>query len=897
MWGAATSAYQVEGGNTTADWYFFEEIAGAIQNGDRAGIAADHYNRFQADFDLLQQYGLNAYRFSMEWSRIEPQRDTYDPSEIAHYHQVIQALRQRNIQPVVTLNHFTLPQWVLNPMNPDADLDGWESQSTVDEFVEYAAFMADEFGHEVDWWITINEPMVVATGGYLAGNYPPGREMDIEALKSVRAHLLLAHARAYEEIKTRDQVDADDDGSQSWVSFAKNVILFDPNDPGNEADQDATSKWDYFYNESFLSSLICGQLDVDLDGKYDNIETTPPEGYYPELQGAQDFHGLNYYLRFFVKHDETISQIIPFLNGIASPNGDADIERNDLGWEICPEGLYRAIRYLWNQDDRKPIVITENGIASRNNTQKAQYLITQSKQIQRAQRRSIPILGYFYWSLLDTFEWTFGNMPGFGLFALEPDTLDRVPTRGAKAYRDIIAQGGFTPDIEESYQQPEDFYWGTGIASYEVEGGNFLSDWYAWEQVEGTIDNGTQAGQAADHYDRFMEDFELLEGLGLNCFRFSLEWSRIEPARDQINQDEIDHYHAVLDALRDRGITPIVCLQHRSLPLWVQNPSNPENDLDGWSGPDTAQEFIEYAALMATEFGAKVDLWQTINEPIWDSMGSYLVGAYPPGYSFDTNRCLTALSWMALAHAAAYDVIKTIDTEDADGDGKAAEVSLGKGINVFEPYDPNDPGDQAAKLRFERFFNWSVLDWITSGDIDFDMDGVMDTHLPQLENRLDFISITHYTRFLARANGILPIVDGLFYNNYDPTQEYQENGWEVYPEGIYKVSREAYKRYSLPLLITEHGIVSGDDSFRARSLVKYLDNVQALRYQGIPLMGYLYYSFLDSFAWTGGLNNSLGLISVNFDTFSRSLNPMTMCYGEIVSADGVTYRLRNKSYE
>jgi beta-glucosidase len=897
LWGAATSAYQVEGGNTTADWYLFEQIPGAIENGDRAGLAADHYHKFASDFDFCQQYGINSYRFSIEWSRIEPERDVYDSPAIDHYHQVLQALRERNITPVVTLQHFTLPQWVLNPLDPDSALGGWENPSTVEEFVEYVAFLAGEFGAEVDWWLTINEPMVVAMSGYLTGNYPPGKVMDIPALEKVRANLLFAHARAYRQIKLKDKADADGDGLNSRVSLAKNLMLFDPADSASLQDQEAANSWDYFYNASLFNSLTQGALDVDLDGKADNTQTDPPEGVYPELAGTLDFLAFNYYLRLFVRYDENVGHVIPFLSGLAFHNEAPDIERNDLGWEIYHEGLYRAIHYLWSHWPLRPLMITESGVITRNPAQKADFLINQLKEVQRARDENLPVFGFFWWSLLDTFEWTLGTKPGFGLFAVRPGSLDRVPTTGVKAYGDIIAAGEVTPEIEEKYSQPDDFLWGAAIASYEVEGGNELSDWYQWEQIDGKIRNGTRAGMAADHYQRFREDIDALHDLGLKCFRLSLEWSRIEPQRDQINQEEILHYHEVLDALQARGIKPIVCLVHRSLPQWVQNPSAPEEDLDGWESPDTVQEFIEYAALMATEFGSQVDLWQTLNEPEWDSLGGYLVAGYPPGYLLKPGRCLNALSWMALAHGAAYDAIKALDTVDADGDGQVALVSLSKSLNVFEPYDPNDPEDQAAVPRFERFFNWSVFDWITSGDVDFDMDGVIDTHLEQLENRLDFVSITHYTRFLARANGILPILDGLFYNNYDPAREYQENGWEVYPEGIYQVCREAYERYSLPIFVTEHGIVSADDSFRARCLVKYLDNIQDLRYQGIPIMGYLYYSLLDGFSWAEGLTHSLGLLSVDFETFGRSANAMTNAYRDIVDAHGVTYRIRNQVYE
>ncbi len=897
MWGVATSAYQVEGGNTTADWYLFEEIEGAIQDGDRAGIAADHYNRFEQDFDLCQQYGIEAYRFSLEWSRIEPERDVYDLVEVEHYRQVLQALRQRDITPVVTLHHFTLPQWVLNPSDPENDLDGWESLTTVDEFVDYVAFVAEEFGGEVDWWITINEPVLLAMNGYLSGDYPPGKEFDVEALQTVRANLIFAHARAYDQINANDRIDADGDRFLSRVSFAKNIMLFDPLDPESAEDQDAADKWRYFYDESFLNTLSTGQLDVDLDGLCDSDETIPPEGFYPELKAKLDFLSMNYYVRIYARYEEGISELVPFLSGIPLHSEAEDIERNDLGWEIYHEGLYRAIQYLWSNWPQWPIMISESGIITRNNYQKTLFLLDTIKEIERAREDQMPVFGFFVWSLLDTFEWHYGNMPGFGLFAVKPESLDRVATSGVNAYRDIIAEGGVTPEIEEQYRQPEDFLWGAGICSYEAEGGNYFSDWYLWEQFEGTIAGGSRAGLSADHYNRFIEDFDLLVSMGGNSFRFSVEWARVEPARDQIDQDAINHYHAVLDALLERGITPILCLQQRSLPIWVQDPVDQLSDLDGWTSEETAQEFLEYAGLMAEEFGSKVDLWQTVNEPIWDSLGAYLVAVFPPGCFFQEEMFLGALTGMANAHALAYDSIKELDTVDADGDGRAAEVSLAKSINVFEPYDPDDPVHQEAVPHFELFFNWAVLDWVTTGDLDYDLDGIVDVHLEQFENRLDFISITYYSRFLALPDGTLPILDGIFRDPVDPELEYQDNGWEMYPNGLYRVSREAYERYALPILITEHGIVSADDPFRARSLVKCQDHFQNLRYEGIPMMGYLSFPMLDGFSWEHGLTDLLGLVSVDFEDFTRSVNPMVTAYTEIVEADGVDYRIRNKSYD
>ncbi len=367
FWGSATASYQVEGGIDNNDWAH-ESSKGNVPV---CGEATDHYSRFENDFDLAQSLKHNAHRFSIEWSRIEPEEGRFDEREIEHYREVIRALKRRGIEPFVTLWHFTLPIWFvekggfLNPQAPEI-------------FARYCAFVVKNLGGEVRFWMTINEPLVWASGSYLKGKWPPFKKSIFIFLKIIRA-LIVSHKRAYKEIKLTEP--------QAQVGVAKHNIYFDSNwNPWNQVCRSLSS---WFWNRLFLNRTK----------KY------------------QDFIGLNYY--FYKKF-----------------GGNPNLAKSDMGWDIFPQGLHACLVELGRYG--KPLYVTENGVADRQDLVRADFIRNSLASVLQAINDGAPVKGYFYWSLLDNYEWSYGFKERFGLIEVDYDTLERKIRNSAFVYKDII---------------------------------------------------------------------------------------------------------------------------------------------------------------------------------------------------------------------------------------------------------------------------------------------------------------------------------------------------------------------------------------------------------------------------------------------------------------------------
>jgi len=406
--GAATAAHQIEGGNDN-DWSAWE--AGAfssgrahVKGGDRSGLACDSWNLWERDVGVLRELGLRHYRMSIEWSRLVPVRGGWDEAAAARYRQMFALMRQSGIAPAVTLHHFTLPRWF-------AERGGWEHPEAVADFADYVARAADQFGDQVDRWITINEPNVYAVLGYMDGKWPPGVQ-DARRGARVLATLLRAHAEAYATLKARDTRDADGDGVSSEVGIAHHARVFQPGSI-NPLDHLVAHASDEFFNQAVPEAIATGRIRISVPGTIDIDET------YPGLTGAWDFFGLNSYTRDHMRVDLGT----PSLSQTYVPDGKPT---TDLGWEIYPEGLLELLRRYARY--QRPIVILENGIADRSDLQRADYIRLHLLAITRAAREGIPVTGYYHWSLMDNFEWAEGYSGRFGLYAVDFDDPARRRT-------------------------------------------------------------------------------------------------------------------------------------------------------------------------------------------------------------------------------------------------------------------------------------------------------------------------------------------------------------------------------------------------------------------------------------------------------------------------------------
>jgi beta-glucosidase len=411
-WGTATSAHQVDGGNIRNNWWDWEQTQGKIRNGDRSGIACDHWHRYSEDFDLLHQLHQNAYRFSFEWSRIIPEKGKIDDAAIHHYHRVVSELKKRRIEPFVTLHHFTEPLWVTK-------LGGIRRKRNIRFFREYVEVVASEFSKEVTYWNTINEPNIRAAAGYFQGIHPPGETGLLPYLEAIR-NIIRMHADAYSILKAQEP--------RNIVGLVKNISIFEPGDATSWQDRLLARLFDYLANGVTLRALKTGKLPLAF------FQT------YTGLKGSSDFIGLNYYSRLFC------SRRFPEL--LRGRSDDADPTRlcAGLGWEAYPEGLYFSLKRLW-RELQVPIVITENGIGTDDDQWRQEFLLQHLYQVHRAIHEGVPVKGYFHWSFIDNFEWTEGYASRFGLVDCNRKTLKRTIKKSGYLYAKIAQENTLPSDF------------------------------------------------------------------------------------------------------------------------------------------------------------------------------------------------------------------------------------------------------------------------------------------------------------------------------------------------------------------------------------------------------------------------------------------------------------------
>ena len=416
LWGSATSAHQVEGHCDRNHWWAWEQEGlrarpgGYVHDGSVSAVACDYYRRFDDDHRLAAALGHQSLRISIEWSRIEPERGRFDAAAIDHYKRVCDSMLRHGLVPTLTLHHFTNPLWAERE-------GGWENPEMAGWLARFAGFAARELGGRVKLWWTINEPMIVCALGYRLGIHPPCVR-DRERARMVARNLLYAHAAAYQAVHEATAHPVD-------VGPVLATIYFEPFDPASEADRLATESSDRFMNETFSIGLRDGVI-------------APPIGdgeRVPGLQGSCDVIGINYYMRVLCSGGGPDV----LLHGARRPAEPHDLE-DEMGWEIFPDGLRRVL-VRWSAHG-KPLYVTENGMATLDDSARTHHLDAHLDAVSRAIAEGADVRGYFYWSLMDNFEWAEGYARHFGLVAVDRSTLERQPRPTAFVYRDLIAANG-----------------------------------------------------------------------------------------------------------------------------------------------------------------------------------------------------------------------------------------------------------------------------------------------------------------------------------------------------------------------------------------------------------------------------------------------------------------------
>ena len=441
LWGAATSAYQIEGsldadGRGRSIWETFAARPGAVEGGGDGSKACDSYRRWREDVELVGELNLTAYRFAIGWARVVPEgTGRIEPRGLDHYERILDALLERGVTPVVSLNHWDMPEALMRH-------GGWAGRETVGAFTEYADAVAERFGDRVEWWITQNEPWIVQLLGYQLGLHAPG-VADLRASVAAGHHVLLGHGAAADAIHAR-------------VPDARvgcTLSLF-PCDPVTDDPADVAAAWgsDGYVNRWYLDPLAGRGYPADMQEHYEralgsSLGEIVRDGD-PELIGHRsDYLGVNYYSRrVMAAAPVTAQRHFPWQ--VVPPRHET--EYTDGGWEYAPENLRRLLIRLHEEYPGFPLLITENGAVYGDtpmhdglvhDNRRIRFLLDHLKAVADAIDAGADVRGYFYWSLMDNFEWALGYRPRFGLTYVDYATGQRTVKDSGRVYAEIARTG------------------------------------------------------------------------------------------------------------------------------------------------------------------------------------------------------------------------------------------------------------------------------------------------------------------------------------------------------------------------------------------------------------------------------------------------------------------------
>jgi beta-glucosidase len=463
MWGSSTAGFQVEKDDTHVDWSHWVASSGKTPAGETPDVGGpDALNHVDDDIAAMQSSGQNAYRFSIEWGRVYPTMasftsDTPDPAGVAAYTTLLQKLRAAHIEPLVTLVHFSLPDWLSDGILANmAQPQGWERPQTEALFAEWCSRAAKRWGNLIDWWVTINEPLPYVLGGYVQGSFPPGVVLDLTRAFAVVKTEARAHAKCFDAIHAADTVSGGGTsmGKPALVSVAKHQRTFHPYDPTSSDDAAAAKHVDYLWNQWFLNAIVYGNWDENLDGSYTEAGDAKGD---PSLAHRADYIGVNYYSDTLISATVGLKLPAPVSAAVYQANLPTPRPKTDFGWDIYPEGLGTVLDQAAGYG--LPLVVTENGIADARDVNRPRFLLEHLYQLGWANLRGDHVVGYFHWALVDNFEWANGYCPHFGLFSYDQTTGARSPKGSVAVYKGVATSGKLTVaqvDAAPAYVHPQE---------------------------------------------------------------------------------------------------------------------------------------------------------------------------------------------------------------------------------------------------------------------------------------------------------------------------------------------------------------------------------------------------------------------------------------------------------
>ena len=451
VWGAATASYQIEGaaredGRTPSIWDTFSHTPGKTLGGDTGDVACDHYHRFREDIGLMKDLGVNAYRFSVAWPRVQPGGSgPANAKGLDFYRRLVDELLANDITPWVTLYHWDLPQEL-------EDAGGWPARDTAARFADYAMLVHGALGDRVRHWTTFNEPWCSAFLGYASGVHAPGRQHAPDALAAMH-HLLLGHGQAVQSIRAADP------GAQLGITL--NLYAISPADEHKTGDLDAVRRIDGLANRIFLDPVLLGSYPADVVADLEGVSDFGfvRDGDLEQIAQPLDLLGINYYSRHVVAAEDPDVPAEPYWRAPTSWPGSETVRFlkrpgvpvTDMGWEVDAAGLTETLTRVARDYPAIPLYITENGAAyldtvgpdgAVDDADRVAYFDAHFRACHDAITAGAPLHGYFAWSLLDNFEWAWGYTKRFGMIRVDYDTQERTVKASGHRFREVIKHNG-----------------------------------------------------------------------------------------------------------------------------------------------------------------------------------------------------------------------------------------------------------------------------------------------------------------------------------------------------------------------------------------------------------------------------------------------------------------------
>ncbi|NXS97457.1 LPH hydrolase, partial [Jacana jacana] len=934
-WGVSSSAYQIEGG-WNADgkgpsiWDNFTHIPGHIQNNDTGDIACDSYNKVEEDIYLLRALGVKNYRFSLSWPRIFPngRNNSINSHGVDYYNRLIDGLVANNITPIVTLYHWDLPQAL-------QDIGGWESTELIDLFDSFADFCFQTFGDRVKFWITFNEPQVIAWAGYGSGELPPNVKDPGSAPYKVAHILLKAHARVYHTYDDKYRA-----SQRGVIALCPNIEWVEPKTPSDPRDIEAADRFLQFLVGWFAHPIFKNgdypevmKWKVGNRSELQNLPSSRLPVFTPEereyIKGTADVFCFNTYTSKIVTHATTR------LSPDSYEYDQEVVTKVDSSWpssaltghRAVAWGLRRLLNWIKEEYENPPIYIIENGVGLKtkssidDNTRIFYYKTYINEALKAYKLDGVNLRGYNAWSFMDSFEWLIGYDATFGLHQVDFDDPNRprTPKRSAVYYAEIIRNNGFPLPKEEEFlygEFPKNFWWSVATAAYQIEGGwradgKGLSIWDKFSHTPLKISNDDTGDVACDSYHKIEEDVAMLKNLKVSHYRFSISWSRILPdgTTRYINEMGLNYYERLIDALLAAKIMPQVTLYHWDLPQALQN-------VGGWENDTIVQRFKEYAELLFQRLGDKVKFWITLNEPYNTAYCGYGVGTAAPGISIRPGRAPYVVGHNLIkAHAEAWHLYN--ETYRAKQGGL---ISITINSDWAEPRNSHNQEDVEAARRYLQFFlGWFAHPIFKNGDYNEVMkkrirerslaQGLTQSRLPEftesekqrIKGTYDYFGLNHYTTVLTYNINYPAGV--LSYDSDRGVASVSDRSWlnsgsvwlKVTPFGFRKLLRWIKEEYNdPPIYVTENGVsergaLNLNDTWRTHYYRSYINEaLKAVVLDGVDLRGYTAWTLMDNFEWAMGFDEKFGFYHVNFTDpdLPRCPKASARFYSQIINCNG-----------